>query len=160
MIMKFTRSKSILKTITKSTKKYIFKTNLLRDKKIIREIEAPESINLYKLAEAIVGAYDFDFDHCFGFFSKIAENRYFDAEKHYELFTDLIAKGEDVEPTGAGSVKKTKISEVWKKVGDKMMFLFDYGDSWQFVIELKGFDQKQSKQKYPRVLQGIGKAPE
>jgi len=30
----------------------IFKTNLLRDKKIIREIEVPENINLYKLDKA------------------------------------------------------------------------------------------------------------
>lgn len=138
-------------------KTYIFKTNLFRDKKIIREIEVPENINLYKVAEAIVGAYDFDFDHAFGFFSTIGK-RYFDSDKKYELFADMENKG--IEPIGAESVEKTKIGEVWEKVGDKMLFLFDYGDDWRFVIELKDFGEKQPKQKYPRVTQSIGKAPE
>ena len=124
---------------------------------ISREIEILESASLYKLAEAIVDAYNFDFDHCFGFFSEVSESRYLDSERKYELFTDLEKEG--VEPTGAGSVKKTKIKEVWQKVGDKMMFLFDYGDDWQFVVELVGFGEKDAKREYPRVLKKIGKAP-
>lgn len=138
-------------------KTYIFKTNLLRNPEIIREIEILEDTNLYKLAEIIVGAYNFNFDHSFGFFSKIAESNYFDSEKKYELFTDLEDEG--IEPTGAGSVKKTKAKEVWQSIGDKMMFLFDYGDNWQFIVELIGFGEKKSEQKYPRVLKKIGKAP-
>ena len=141
-------------------KTYILKINLLDRKKISREIETAENTDLYKLAEAIVGAYGFDFDHAFGFFSKIAESRYFDSEKKYELFTDLIEEGEDLEPTGAGSVKKTKTSEVWGNVGDKMMFLFDYGDNWRFIVELVDFGEKKAKQKYPRVIKKVGTAPE
>ena len=136
----------------------IFKTNLLHDKKIVREIEITGATSLYKFAEAIVKAYDFDFDHCFGFFSKIAEFGYFDSEKKYELFTDLEDQG--IEPTGAGSVKKTKVADVWQKTGDKMLFLFDYGDNWQFVVELKDFGAKAAKKNYPRVLAKTGKAPE
>lgn len=139
-------------------KTYIFKTHLLRNKKISRDIEIQESASLYKLAEAIVGAYDFDFDHCFGFFSKIVENFYFDSERKYELFADM--KSRDIEPTGAKSVKKTKISEVWKNIGDKMLFLFDYGDNWLFVVELIGFGAAEPKIKYPRTVKSIGKAPE
>ena len=139
---------------------YIFKSSVFRAKTVARDIEVPASTNLYKLAEAIVAAYDFDFDHCFGFFSTIAESRYFDSDRKYELFTDLIEEGEDLEPTGAGSVKKTKVSDVWKNVGDKMLFLFDYGDSWLFVVELIGFGTKDPKAKYPRVVKKFGKAPE
>lgn len=135
----------------------ILKTQLLRDKRIQREIETLANANLYRFAEAIVTAYGFDFDHAFGFFSKIAE-RYFDSERKYELFTDMESEG--IEPTGAKSVKKTKINEVWQKVGDRMMFLFDYGDNWQFVVELVGFGTEKSKEKYPRVTRSIGKAPE
>jgi hypothetical protein len=146
-------------------KTYLFKTSLLysspkiapRGPEISREIEVPENANLYKLAEAIVGAYDFDFDHAFGFFSKISESRYFDSERKYELFTDL--ENEGIEPTGAGSVEKTKVSEVWKDIGDKMLFLFDYGDNWQFVVELTGFREKDAKKKYPHIVKKIGRAP-
>ena len=140
-------------------KTFIFKTNLIDNPKIIREIEILENDNLYKLAEAIINAYNFYFDHCFGFFSKIAESRYFDSEKKYELFTDLIEEGEELELTGAGSVKKTKVKEVWQNIGDKMMFLFDYGDNWQFIVELKEFREKDTNKKYPRLLKKIGRAP-
>ncbi len=140
-------------------KTLILKTFLMRDHRIIREIEVLENTNLYKLAGVIVGAFNFDFDHCFGFFSKISENGYFDTDKKYELFTDLIEEGEDLEPTGAGSVKKTKIKDVWQDKGDKMLFLFDYGDSWLFVVQLKGFGEKDSRKKYPRIINKVGRAP-
>ena len=138
-------------------KTYIFKTNLFRDKKVIREIEIPEDFSLYKLAGAIIGAYGFAFDHAFGFFSAIGE-RYFDSERKYELFTDM--ENEGIEPTGAGSVKKTKVAQVWKNIGDKMLFLFDYGDNWLFVVELVGFGKKGANIKYPHILKRVGKAPE
>lgn len=138
-------------------KTFIFKTNLLESKKIVREIEILENANLYKLAEAVVGAYDFDFDHAFGFYSSMEED-YFKSKRMYELFADMGNQG--IEPTDAKSVKKTKIGEVWEKLGDKMMMLFDYGDGWQFSIELKAFGEKIPKTKYPRVLKSEGKAPE
>jgi len=127
--------------------------------KVIREIEVTESSSLHTLAEGIIRAYDFDFDHCFGFFSNISEGRYFDSEKKYELFTDFIEEGMDLEPTGAKSVKKTKIKQVWKNIGDKMLFLFDYGDNWHFIVELVGFGEKRRGIHYPRILKKIGKAP-
>lgn len=136
-------------------KTYIFKIHFFRDKKIIREIEVLENSNLYKLAEQIVKSYDFDFDHAFGFFSTISE-QWYSSEKKYELFFDM----EDVEPTGAESVQKTKVGEVWKNSGDKMLFLFDYGDTWLFVVELIGFGNKEAKKKYPRVVNKVGIAPE
>ena len=139
---------------------YIFKSSVFRTKSVARDIEVPASTSLYKLAEAIVAAYDFDFDHCFGFFSTIAESRYFDSDRKYELFTDLIEEGQDLEPTGASSVKKTKVSDVWRTIGDKMLLLFDYGDNWLFVVELSGFGIKDPKVKYPRVVKSVGKSPE
>lgn len=139
-------------------KTHIFATHLLRDKKISRDVEMKEDTSLYKLAEAIVGAYNFDFDHAFGFFSTIAESDYLRSERKYELFADMEDEG--VEPTGAQNVKKTKIGEVWKNIGDKMLFLFDYGDNWLFVVELIGFGETEPKIKYPRVLKKVGQAPE
>ena len=61
-------------------------------------------------------------------------------------------KDEGIEPTGAESVEKTKISDVWKNVGDKMLFLFDYGDNWLFTVELIGFWEKNNKIKYPKIV--------
>lgn len=124
---------------------------------IWREIAVLNNWSLYELAGAIVESFNFDFDHCFGFFSNISEYNYFDSEKRYELFADL--KDQGIEQTGAKSVKKTKIKEVWQKVGDKIMFLFDYGDDWQFIVKLIGFSERENKQEYPRILKKVGRAP-
>ena len=45
----------------------------MNDKKISREIEILENASLYKLAEAVVDAYDFNFDHCFGFYDTLKD---------------------------------------------------------------------------------------
>ena len=56
-------------------KTHILVVNLLDDlslrrSRVMREIEVRGDPTPYKLAEAIVGAYGFDFDHAFGFFSR------------------------------------------------------------------------------------------
>jgi len=41
-----------------------------------------------------------------------------------------------------------------------MTFLFDYGDDWQFKVEMLGEGQKDLSVKYPKLLKSAGKAPE
>ncbi|OGG51782.1 hypothetical protein A3F28_02690 [Candidatus Uhrbacteria bacterium RIFCSPHIGHO2_12_FULL_57_11] len=132
-----------------------FHTWMMRNKKVSRDFEISAGASLYALAKAVVAAYGFDFDHCFGFFSDITEGRYHDSKEQYELFTDLP----DVEPTGAGSVKKTKCKDVWIEPGKRMMMLFDYGDGWRFVIESMGSGTVAKGAKLPRVLAQSGRAP-
>jgi hypothetical protein len=134
---------------------YIFKISLLENSGIFREIEVPSNWNLYKLAESIILSFNFDFDHCFGFFSNISERDCFCSKESYELFTDL----ENVEPVDSKSVKKTKVKDVWENTGDKMLFLFDYGDSWMWVVELIKVGEEDKKIKYPRIIKKVGRAP-
>lgn len=139
-------------------KTYILKTNLLDRKSVIRALEIPENATLYELAESIVQSYGFNFDHAFGFFEKIGKESYLDSKRKYELFADMDP--DEIEPTGAKSVKKTKVSQVWKRLGDKMLLLFDYGECWQFVVELKELGNYVSNKKYPYTIGKTGKAPE
>ncbi len=64
-----------------------------------------------------------------------------------------------LEEPKAHSVKKTRIAEVFPKPGQKMMFVFDYGDDWRFEVELVRTEPRQSKVRYPCVLERVGKAP-
>ena len=80
-------------------------------------------------------AFDFDFDHAFGFYGKLDEY-VFDSPVRYELFADLEGGGE------ARSVKRTKVGQAFLAVGSKMQFLFDYGDDWRFQVELIGQGEK------------------
>ena len=40
-----------------------------------------------------------------------------------------------------------------------MVFLFDYGDNWHFTVELIDIKEKNAEEKYPSVLESVGKAP-
>lgn len=120
---------------------------------IYRDIEIEPSKSLYRLAEAIVSAFGFDFDHYFGFYSG---EPFGPKRKHpcYELFADM---GE-ADP-GVRSVKKTKIAQAFPAVGHSLLFLFDYGDEWRFRVKLKETRRKAPKTRYPRVVASNGEAP-
>ncbi|MBD3360128.1 MAG: hypothetical protein GF365_05500 [Candidatus Buchananbacteria bacterium] len=135
---------------------YIFKINLKDNPKIIRKIEILGNSSLYIFAEAIIDAFDFDFDHCFGFFSDTSKN-YLHSTKQYELFADLEDQG--IEPVDSGSVKKNKVKDVFKKAGEEMLFLFDYGDNWKFIVNFENFGEKIKGKKYPKLIESKGKAP-
>jgi hypothetical protein len=138
----------------------IFEVQVLRHRNISRTIEIPEAFSLYRLAEALIGAFGFDFDHAFGFFdSDQGTGHIFAAERKYDLFTDMIEEGEDIEPTGAGSVKKTMVSEVRREPSDRMVMLFDYGDDWRFTVVLKAWGVQDKTRKYPVILEEKGHAP-
>lgn len=111
---------------------------------------------MYGLAEEIVDAFDFYFDHCFGFYENI--KRWTESNECYELFKD-IEKEEMLEPSRCKSVKRTKINRVFNEVGKKMLFLFDYGDEWHFIIELKGIESREKDKDYPLIVESAGKAP-
>ena len=121
--------------------------------KIYRDIEIAGTGSLYALAQTIVRSFDFDFDHAFGFYSKLKGNIY-DSPVRYELFVD-IGEGEG----DARSVKRTRVIKVFPSVGTKMRFLFDYGDEWEFLVELVKRKPKEPKVKLPRLLISAGKAP-
>jgi len=98
-----------------SDRTYIFRVSLKA--KIYREIEIEGSGSLANLAEAIIGAFDFDFDHAFGFYSKLT-GPYHQSPERYELFADM----EDTD-SDAGSVERTKVSQAFAKTGKKMLGL-------------------------------------
>ena len=130
---------------------HIFRVSLAP--KVYRDIEIASTSKLYDLAFAIVRAFDFDFDHAFGFYSKLTGN-FYDSPIKYELFADMGESGE------ARSVKRTRVGEAFPGVGGQMTFLFDYGDEWLFRVKTTGFSKKERGVKYPRALKSLGDAPE
>ncbi len=133
----------------------IIRAALDRQKSIYRDIEIEATKSLYKLAEAIIRAFGFDFDHAFGFYSGLTDATMMRAHPKYELFADM---GE-ADP-GVLSVKKTKIAQAFPAPGHTMLFFFDYGDAWRFRVQLHGAGKKLAKIRYPRVVATHGKAPE
>jgi len=116
-----------------------------------RVLPIPEEFTLYSLAGAILDSFDFDFDHAFGFYDNI--RGWTDSVEGYELFADI---GEESKFKG---VEKTKIKEAFDKLRKKMLFLFDYGHEWHFLIELKAVESPKAGDKYPLVKESVGDAP-
>lgn len=130
---------------------YIFDVRL---QDCLRKIQISGDKALYHFAKVITQAFGFYFDHCFGFYDNF--KRYHDSKKAYELFPDI---GEEpLAPTTKG-VKKTKISQAFENPGEKMLFLFDYGDGWYFSVELRETKPAEKNGK-PVILEKIGKTPE
>lgn len=121
--------------------------------KTYRAFEVADTITLYQLAQAIVASFDFDFDHAFGFYSKLKGNIY-NSPVRYELFVDM-GNGEGT----ARSVKKTRVVDAFPATGAKMRFLFDYGDQWEFLIELVKRKPREPRIKLPRLVLSAGEAP-
>lgn len=140
---------------------HIFRVKLMSNKRVYRDIEISSSRSLYQLAEAIIGAFDFSFDHAFGFYSSLGED-YLQSPVAYELFADMEDADAFAEQSGerkALSVKRTKIAAAFTQPKQKMLFLFDYGDQWRFEIELRGFGETVKDIRYPRILASKGTAP-
>ena len=121
--------------------------------RVYRDIEIASTASLHELADSIIDAYEFSLDHAFGFFSKLTGNIY-QSPVRYELFADTDGD------TGSRSVKRTKVGDVFVRIGDKMLFLFDYGDEWRFKVEFVGLGETVPKTVYPRVVASVGEAPE
>ncbi len=130
---------------------HIFRASLRP--KLYRDIEIPADRSLADLAAAILDAFGFDLDHAFGFYSKLT-GHYHDSPVKYELFADL----DDCE-SDAGSVEQTTVATAFAAVGQKMLFLFDYGDMWEFKIAFIRQGARVPRARYPKVLASVGAAP-
>ncbi|MBI3007958.1 MAG: hypothetical protein HYY56_00300, partial [Candidatus Omnitrophica bacterium] len=97
------------------------------EKRITRKIQIERTKSLYNFAKVITQAFGFQFDHCFGFYDTLKDKM--NCKKAFELFVDI---GEEPTNGVAKGVKKVKISQAFKHIGEKLIFLFDYGDGWQF----------------------------
>jgi len=142
--------------VAANTQTHVFRVSFSPN--LYRDFEIPSARSLYQLASAIIDAYGFYFDHCFGFYDKL-DGDYFKSPIRYELFFDI---DEIEDPPGlppSRSVEKTRIAAAFPQVGDKMRFLFDYGDEWYFQVEVIGRGKRKAKVRYPRLLKSVGKAP-
>jgi hypothetical protein len=118
-----------------------------------RGIEIDSAKSLAEFAEAIVGAFGFEFDHAFGFYTETEGRAVMRGRPAYELFANMS------EATEARSVKRTKVGEAFTEIGRAMTFLFDYGDEWLLRVELSALGRKAAKVRYPRVLAKAGSSP-
>jgi hypothetical protein len=137
-----------------------FKVALRGDPEIHRIIEIQDDDTLYNFAALISKAFDFFFDHAFGFYSSL-DDPYEEQQKRFELFTDMG----DGNP-GALGVKEPPVAEAFPQIGAKMLYLFDYGDEWHFILELVEAREIEEppapikmRRKHRKIVKRVGIAP-
>ena len=120
----------------------------------VATIRVIEDTTLFELADALLAAIDFDLDHAFGFHSDLRNPYAKNMKQEYTLFAD---QGEGRIPNDTG-VERTFIHEVFEE-GSKMLFHFDYGDDWQFLVQCTSIERTKSRKRKPEVIKISGSFP-
>ncbi len=122
---------------------YVFKVSL--KKSIWRRIELSSDHTLLDLHNSIQRAYGFDDDHLYSFFmdGKIPS---------HEVFTSPY---DDTGP----HVDVVRIGDLELTVGQNILYLFDYGDMWRFLVELEEIRTEGIKPANPMIIESKGKSP-
>jgi len=132
----------ITKRCVKSS--FIFKASL--SGKLWRKIKLSHKHTLLDLHNAIQEAFDFGNDHLYSFFmdgKRYSKNRY---------NCDMCE-----EPP---FVDEAVIGELDLYVGQKILYLFDFGDMWEFDVQLVEILEEDTIVLKPQIIESKGESPE
>ncbi len=130
---------------TTETKDGIFVFKVSLDKKIWRRIAVSSNAVLDDLHNAIQSAFEFDNDHLYEFSFR---NRFGITQR----VVHPICEEEF-------STDEFKIENLPLRIGEKMEYVFDFGDYWQFTVELEEIQPPNPKFKKAKILEKHGKSP-
>ncbi len=124
---------------------YTFKVSL--SKKLWRKISVSHKHSLDDLHLTIQEAFDFDNDHLYAFF-----------------IGGTISTGKpiycaDAQDEGA-TAEETTIADLNLYKGEKLRYLFDFGDNWKFDVELINIDKDSVLPTKPEIVEAKGESPE
>ncbi len=111
--------------------------------------------SLYEFANIITDTVGFDFDHPFEFCNNL-KNPYKSTER-YSVFADMDEPSEDETPDPG--VENTPVATAFEK-GKTMLFHFDYGDDWFFLIRCTAIAETDKKSRSKKVIATKGTPPE
>jgi len=124
---------------------YVFKVSL--GKNVSRRIAIPSDLTLDLMSEEILDAFDFDSDHLYSF---IFRNR-------LGVLMEVNHPYMDDNPPCADEFL---VGDLPIQPGESMVFLYDFGDHWEFNVNLEKIDLLKSGKKRPMLLESVGKAPQ
>ena len=122
---------------------YVFKVSLHN---IWRRIAISSEMTLWDLSQLILQAVDFDSDHLDMFSYKNQLGRTVQAFHPYM----------DDSPT----TEEVKIGDLPLVPGSMMEYVFDFGDHWEFQVQLEEINTDDSRDDYGEIIASKGKAPE
>lgn len=110
---------------------HLFKVSL---GKIWRQLAIAGDATLYDLSLLIVHSVDFDNDHLHAF------TYHNEAGRPVEIFHPYYEDDRFSGGTPSVTTNNVKIGDIPLKIGDKMTYLFDFGDNWEFQVILESLE--------------------
>ncbi len=110
-----------------------------------RKIGIPSTETFTTLALAILNAYDFDYDHLFSF-------------TYPNRFMQIVEINHPQCKDGFSS-DDVKLGNVFYKPGRILLFEYDFGESWQFVIRLEEIQDLNDENSEIVLLESHGESP-
>jgi hypothetical protein len=110
-----------------------------------RRIATPGIGSFADMANAILAAFQFDFDHLYSFAFK-------------DRFGRMVRINHPAmdEPKWA---HETRFGEAGLAPGQHVDFFYDFGDNWRFTIVVESLEPSDAKLKKPKVIQRHGESP-
>lgn len=133
-------------------KVFQFKITLLHTKPPVwRRILVPESYTFYDLHVAIQNAMGWADSHLHCFEKRDIKSKPWD----YSVKIDCpYGVDEWAEEENTLYVTETSIQQFFKKTGDKMIYVYDFGDNWEHEVLLEKILPKENGKKYPVCIDG------
>jgi hypothetical protein len=122
---------------------FVFRVSL---GKVWRRLAIVDDETLETLARAILKSVDFDSDHLYEFIYRDQRGA---SQTVVHPYMDEVPDTTDV-----------RIGELPLKVGEAMTFHFDFGDNWQFTVQLEEINKRTARTKKVRLVDQHGKAPQ
>jgi Plasmid pRiA4b ORF-3-like protein len=137
------RNNLVLPRVERREGVFVFKVSL---GDIWRCIAIPSDLTLNWLAAAILDSVNFDDDHLYQF-------------TYTDRFGARVAVNHWYMEEDPPFVDKVPVGMIPLQLGQSMIFLFDFGDQWEFDVKLERIDPPRPHMKKPKVLQKHGRAP-
>ena len=125
---------------------------LAHDKKIWRRVQVNGEESLYELHKIIQESVNFDNDHLFAFY--LTGDKY-NSEGRFS--GSPFGALDDMDGPFADDAI---LEELNLQIGQKILYEFDFGDSWEFEVILENIDPKAKKLRDSVIIESKGESPE
>lgn len=124
---------------------YILKISL--DKNLWRVVKLSHETGLHRLHLIIQEAFDFDNDHMYAFYNGTS---YRNGKEFYSA--NPLGESEEYEDLTIEDAQLYK--------GQQFIYLFDFGDMWEFKIQVTDFIENEETDLVPQIIDSKGESPQ
>lgn len=136
-----------------------FKVTPAGNARIWRRIAVGGNQTLDHLHNAIFKAFDRYEEHLYSFYVAKPGKRGRAALRDADEYTHPYALTGGFDDGRRGNAKKTKLDDLGLQVGQRLYYLFDFGDQWWHELTVEETDGQPEPGRYPRVLEKRGESP-